>query len=77
MSEEKYKVEIQCDVCGDNLSSGVTVIGIRIELPQELTTNLKEVEKVAKKFGRTQFSICYCCWLTSLGVKPLEEKKGE
>jgi hypothetical protein len=31
-----------------------------------------ESKKVRDTFGKTEFNICFTCWLKSLGVKPIE-----
>lgn len=75
MSEERYTPDVHCDVCGDKLTAEITVIGLSIDMEAGIPLPNKEVEKVYKKFGRTRFDICYCCWLTSLGVTRLGNKR--
>lgn len=77
---------MNCDVCGDNLTvenvgellhgnpdtedliNVGTMIGIQITVEgvnHPVATKMKEI------FGKTDFSVCHCCWLKSLGVKPV------
>lgn len=62
---------MKCDVCGIEMTepvsedNGVTVEGMEINLKGEH----KEVDRVRKIFGKTEFRICFVCWLLSLGVK--------
>ena len=69
-----------CDVCGDCLTVELpeqptmgfvkTMIGITLTPYSNNKPEHPEISKVRKEFGRTNFDICYCCWLRSLGFKP-------
>ena len=60
-----------CDLCGDCLThKGVTDSALGIELDGDHSHPQRQ--KVLDMFGKDRFRICYCCWLLSLGVKPLE-----
>jgi hypothetical protein len=68
--------DTKCSVCGDSLyeeNLKETIIGLNIRLILRDKILHKEFEKVKDMFGTTEFNICYCCWLKSLGVKPLEK----
>lgn len=62
----------KCDMCGNDVydtECSKELIGIHIELSGEHI----EVRRVKNMFGKTNFAICFCCWLKSLGVKPISE----
>lgn len=57
-----------CDVCGINMTENeCTVIGSSIKVQGDH----KEIRRVKKAFGKTEFRICYVCRLRSLGVKEI------
>lgn len=69
-----------CDVCGINMTDkGCTVIGMNITIQFDALSDHKEIQRLENTFGKTNFKICYVCWLKSLGVKELnmEEKTVE
>jgi hypothetical protein len=60
----------ECDICGNEMydyNNGAECIGMTIDL----TGKHSEIDRVKEMFGKTNFAICFCCWLKSLGVKPL------
>ena len=63
----------KCDVCGDNLydvTTTSTLIGCEVELQDNGVYKHSEYNKVMKMFGKNKFSICFCCYLKALGLKP-------
>ena len=57
---------VHCDLCGESMKYGLTnCIGMQVTL-----TGIEDLEKVLiKKFGMKDFSICWVCWIKSLGFK--------
>lgn len=33
-----------------------------------------EIKRAEETFGKLDFAICICCWLKSLGIKPINER---
>lgn len=65
---EKDSQPQYCDVCGINMTDKeCTVIGTNISIQGDH----KEIRRVKNAFGKTDFKICYVCWLKSLGVKEI------
>ena len=65
-SQEKDAPPEYCDVCGINMADKeCTVIGTNVTVQGDH----KEIRRVEDAFGKTDFKICYVCWLKSLGVK--------
>jgi hypothetical protein len=61
----------KCSVC-DSTFEEPKLIGVSIVLENTSGIANTEVEKVSNMFGKTEFHICFCCWLKSLGVKPIK-----
>jgi len=65
-----------CDSCGHDMYDPKTnnsVTGVRIEVavrPGEEKTAHAEFKRIIDTFGKSDFDVCYVCWLKSLGVKP-------
>ena len=55
-----------CDVCGRDCSS---VTGVLIQLIDN-EESVKEVSEVRELFGKTEFRVCFPCYLISLGIRP-------
>lgn len=65
----KPKRALNCDVCGHSMKDpkiGTTVSALYISLTG--AKEVSEVKRVKKIFGKTEFNICYVCWLDSLKV---------
>ena len=63
-----------CDVCGINMTDrGCTAIGKDISVQGDH----KEFQRVENAFGKTDFKICFVCWLKSLGIKENDETKKD
>jgi len=63
----------KCDVCEHDMYDtdiDCECVGIAIKLSGEHI----DVQRVKDMFGKTDFAICFCCWLKSLGVKPINEE---
>ena len=63
---------VKCDVCGeDMIDDDITLTGIefKLKIPKKSGKVPHEVCRVLETFGKTEFRICYVCWLKSLGVK--------
>ncbi|GAH92696.1 unnamed protein product [marine sediment metagenome] len=66
-----------CDVCGVDMAddnqpfSGTSLFGLEIilKLPKKSGKVHHEICRVLETFGKTEFKICFVCWLKSLGVK--------
>lgn len=64
---------MKCDICGIEMTEpvleddGVTIEGMEIKLEGDY----REVCRVKRIFGKTEFHICFVCWLLSLGVKKI------
>ena len=55
-----------CDVCGRDC---ISITGVLIELIDDEEKN-KEIAEVRELFGKTEFRVCFPCYLLSLGIKP-------
>ncbi len=57
-----------CDVCGDglNYADDQRCIGVAFDFSGDHPA----ATRVMMEFGKTNFNICNCCFLKSLGVKP-------
>ena len=68
-------MEINCDVCGYDLRDedgrAVSAKDVR------LLGATPEKQRVNELFGKTQFRICYVCYLKSLGVKEKNTPKSD
>jgi hypothetical protein len=51
--------------------SGSSLIGMTISVGGEHP----EIKRLVKTFGKSEFNICYTCWIKSLGVKPVKPLK--
>ena len=78
------KTPCLCDICGVDTydpETDATLIGLalNIRLPKgdeaqfAGTMNQKEYDRVLAAFGKTEFNICFVCFLTALGVKRKED----
>ena len=57
-----------CCVCGHNMThDGASTIGRSVYISSSVP-NI-EFERVESEFGKSEFHICWVCWLKSLGVK--------
>ena len=67
MTEQEKDAESEyCGICGINMTDKeCTVIGKSVKVQGEH----KEIQRVKDVFGKTDFKICYVCWLTTLGIK--------
>ncbi len=75
MGENKGKGKGElCDICGTNMTdeTRTTVIGMSIRLEGDH----KEIRRVERRFGKTEFKICYVCLLKALGVKEIRKEIG-
>lgn len=64
----------ECDICGNNMydsNTGTTATSIEVNINGDHC----EIQRVKDMFGKTKFTICCCCWLKSLGVKPINEEQ--
>ena len=63
---------MKCDSCGFDLTVK-TEQGERSEIGLHIEVGSSAIEyaQVVKLFGKSSFDFCNCCWLKSLGVKPL------
>lgn len=70
-----------CDVCGDDMDDLIKVgdsapvlhslQGLQIDLVMmDGAKEHREYQKLLNVFGKSEFHICFTCWLKSLGVKP-------
>ena len=61
--------EMKCDVCSIDMTTdgNYSTIGQHINLDGRLAN--PEVKRVKEMFGKTNFGICFCCLLKSLGMK--------
>lgn len=65
---------VKCDVCKDELThendknEEVTLRAITMGLLKEDSFH-PEYKKLKKNFGKVEFTICYNCWMKSMGVK--------
>lgn len=59
-----------CDVCGRNCT---LFVGTYINLDDK-TNSVPEIKSIRELFGKAEFSICFTCWLLSLGIRPKEKK---
>lgn len=67
MGDRKTK----CDVCGFDCemkcnSGNYSEVGVEINIMD----NAIERDRIQKMFGRTEFVLCWCCWLKSMGFVP-------
>lgn len=68
----------KCDVCGTEMTirkkkdEEQTISALRMDLDNGKKNAHPEFKRVKKIFGKTKFTICYPCWLKSLGVKVLK-----
>jgi len=64
---------VLCNVCGVDMTddSGNSFIGLEIglKLPKKSGIVHHEICRVLETFGKTEFKICFVCWLKSLGIK--------
>jgi hypothetical protein len=66
----------ECDACGFEQTADEGVWGMTLSLlPDENGVKYPEYDRVFKMFGKTEHKICWCCWLKSLGVKPLGDSQ--
>lgn len=68
---------VKCDACGEDMTDNdTTLIGLKIEfdMPKKSGKVHHEICRVLDAFGKTEFKICYVCWLKSLGVKERKQK---
>ena len=67
---------VLCDVCGEDMTdeSETCLFGLEIKLkmPKKSGKVHHEICRVLETFGKTEFRICFVCWLKSLGVKKYE-----
>ena len=68
MSIEIKQPKHACDICGRDCTE---LCGLEIELKDE-TGKIQEIKDIRKLFGKTEFSICFTCWLLALGIRPKE-----
>jgi hypothetical protein len=72
---------MNCDACGkdferreDESLGEYRIIGISIEIGGTNTTTDVDIKYLSRQMGPyelgTTYSVCYECWLRSLGVKP-------
>ena len=65
---------IKCDICGTKLTQkndkgeDILISALRMPLDDDQEFH-SEFKRIKKMFGKTTFTICYPCWLKSLGVK--------
>lgn len=67
---------MKCDVCGDEMEdkdSGL-LEGIEISVVWGVDDGPlhPEYKKLIDTFGKSEFHICFTCWIISLGVKPIK-----
>lgn len=71
----------KCDVCGVSLTDPAfdetrggarTVVAAYVGLQEDVQRH-PECHRVLKRFGKSDFAICYCCFLSALGVPELRE----
>lgn len=74
--------EIYCAVCKDKLANdSESCIGMTLTMilnNDNIDKNsivYKEYKKVLDTFGKTEFNICWSCWIKSFGVKPINIKE--
>jgi len=61
----------KCDICGRGLTfNGETVIGIAFSTHDAIGAH-PEGRRIVETFGKSEFTICFTCWLKSLGIKPM------
>lgn len=68
---------VKCDICGEDMTDEdlkgkyATLIGleIKLKLPKKSGKVHHEICRVLETFGKTEFRICFVCWLKSLGFK--------
>ena len=64
----------KCDVCNEELTDvekNTTIIGVLFNI-SKLDKDHSETKRIKEIFGKTEFNICYVCWLKSLGIKPIK-----
>ncbi len=67
--------KIRCSVCDETVEdAGCDLENTTMALLIDVGVDHPQCSRVTEKFGKTNFRICYCCWLMSLGVKPLSEQ---
>jgi len=78
--KKHVEVEMKCDVCGRSLmykkkdGEEIEVVGFRLNITDNILCELPDFMKEIKDmFGKTEFNICFVCWIKSLGIKPKEE----
>jgi len=59
---------MQCDLCGHEMAdeNGNNLIGVALDLRFDQHRH-PEARRVIEKFGRSSFSLCWCCWIERLG----------
>jgi len=59
-------------VCGDEMEYKETdLIGMSIsfKINDDSIKKHPEYLKILNNFGKTEFNVCYSCWLKSMGIK--------
>jgi len=73
--------EMKCDVCGTEMTADILPIkGERFGMKKVTVEGIKmncngdhpEFDRIKDVFGKSEFHVCFVCWLTSLGVKRLD-----
>lgn len=64
-----------CDSCGHDMtdSDGYTMVGVSLNLRNELSTPFRERDRFIEMFGKDSINICFCCFAKTLGARPLND----
>lgn len=64
---------MECDVCGDEMEDEkkVLVQGMEIKITSLDKEPHPEYQKLIDTFGKSEFHVCFVCWIKALGVKPI------
>lgn len=62
---------MKCDVCGYDCGVVQKEIGVQLKIGPDAT----EHERVKEMFGQTEFVLCWCCYLKSMGINPQQEQE--